>query len=82
MLSIIFISQSEEDLKNFMQSVVKLKNDLVTNKDYDPFTVDTANAKKWNMWIENQENKKYFNNTWMFTECYLYRKLREGCELT
>lgn len=73
---------SEEDLKNFMQSVVKLKNDLVTNKDYDPFTVDTANAKKWNMWIENQENKKYFNNTWMFTECYLYRKLREGCELT
>lgn len=73
---------SEEDLNNFMQSVVKLKNDLVTNKDYDPFTLDTPNAKKWNIWIENQDNKKYFNNTWMFTECYLYRKLREGCELT
>ncbi|XP_075987701.1 damage-control phosphatase ARMT1-like isoform X2 [Anticarsia gemmatalis] len=72
---------SDEDLRNFMQVVTKLKNDLVTNKPYDPFTVETEEAKKWNEWIESQDNKTYFLNTWMFTECYVYRKLYEGCEL-
>ncbi|KAJ8705896.1 hypothetical protein PYW07_010673 [Mythimna separata] len=73
---------TQEDVVSFMRSVTKLKNDLVTNKEYEPLRMENPNAKLWNQWIESQENKRYFLNSWMFTECYVYRRLKEGCELT
>ncbi|XP_053620651.1 damage-control phosphatase ARMT1-like isoform X2 [Plodia interpunctella] len=73
---------SDGDLQKFIQHVSKLKSDLITNKPYDPFTIDTEEAKKWNEWIQSQTNSKYFTNIWLFTECYVYRKIREGCEIS
>ncbi|KAJ8708145.1 hypothetical protein PYW08_010511 [Mythimna loreyi] len=73
---------TEEDVVKFMREVTKLKNDLVTNKEYAPLKMKSPDTEKWNLWIENQDNKKYFLNNWMFTECYVYRRLKEGCELT
>ncbi|KPJ14847.1 UPF0364 protein C6orf211-like [Papilio machaon] len=72
----------DEDIRGLIQYVTKLKNDLVTNKKYDLLTVDTPEAKRWNQWIENCDSQHYFTNTWVFTECYVYRRLREGCELS
>ncbi|XP_045540785.1 damage-control phosphatase ARMT1 isoform X3 [Papilio machaon] len=73
---------SDDDIRGLIQYVTKLKNDLVTNKKYDLLTVDTPEAKRWNQWIENCDSQHYFTNTWVFTECYVYRRLREGCELS
>ncbi|CAH4032330.1 unnamed protein product [Pieris brassicae] len=73
---------TDDELHSFIQYVSKLKNDLVTNKKYDLLTVDTPEAKRWNQWIESCDAQTYFMNTWVFTECYVYRRLREGCELT
>ncbi|XP_022117258.2 damage-control phosphatase ARMT1 isoform X1 [Pieris rapae] len=73
---------TDDDLHSFIQYVSKLKNDLVTNKKYDLLTVDTPEAKRWNQWIESCDAQTYFMNTWVFSECYVYRRLREGCELT
>ncbi|XP_013178663.1 PREDICTED: protein-glutamate O-methyltransferase-like isoform X2 [Papilio xuthus] len=73
---------SDDDIRGLIQYVTKLKNDLVTNKKYDLFTVDTPEAKRWNHWIESCDSQHYFTNTWVFTECYVYRRLREGCELS
>ncbi|CAK1594875.1 unnamed protein product [Parnassius mnemosyne] len=73
---------TDDDIRSLMQYINKLKNDLVTNKKYDLLTVDTPEAKKWNQWIEETDTQNYFLNTWVFTECYVYRRLREGCELT
>ncbi|CAH0403715.1 unnamed protein product [Chilo suppressalis] len=72
---------SDQDLRAFIHYVSKLKNDLVTNKKYDLLQVDTPEAKKWNEWIQAAPNQYYFTNTWVFSECYVYRRLREGCEL-
>ncbi|XP_060808011.1 damage-control phosphatase ARMT1 [Amyelois transitella] len=74
-------SATDSEIQNFIHHVTKLKNDLVTNKSYDPLTVDTEEAKKWNNWISSQNNSKYFTNIYLFTECYVYRKIREACEL-
>lgn len=74
--------QSDEDIRNLIEYVVKLKNDVATNKKYDLLTVDTPEAKKWNEWILSVDSPYYFTNTWVFSECYVYRRLREGCELT
>nr|XP_032524289.1 damage-control phosphatase ARMT1-like [Danaus plexippus plexippus] len=73
---------SDEDIRNLIEYVVKLKNDVATNKKYDLLTVDTPEAKKWNEWILSVDSPYYFTNTWVFSECYVYRRLREGCELT
>ncbi|KAJ0170629.1 hypothetical protein K1T71_014000 [Dendrolimus kikuchii] len=70
-----------EDVQFFIKFTNKLKSDLMTNKKYDPFTFESAETKKWNTWLENLDNSHYFTNTWVFTECYVYRKLREACEL-
>ncbi|XP_069363277.1 damage-control phosphatase ARMT1-like isoform X5 [Maniola hyperantus] len=73
---------SDEDIRGLIQYITKLKNDLVTNKKYDLLTVNTPEAKKWNQWIFNAESPYYFTNVWVFSECYVYRRLREGCELS
>ncbi|CAH2232319.1 jg26319 [Pararge aegeria aegeria] len=73
---------SDEDIRGLIQYITKLKNDLVTNKKYDQLTVDTPEAKRWNQWIYNAESPYYFTNIWVFSECYVYRRLREGCELS
>ncbi|CAG4980417.1 unnamed protein product [Colias eurytheme] len=72
---------SDEDIRNYIQYITKLKNDLVTNKPYDLLKVDSPEAKRWNEWISAVDSPSYFLNTWVFTECYVYRRLREGCEL-
>ncbi|XP_052742874.1 damage-control phosphatase ARMT1 isoform X2 [Bicyclus anynana] len=72
---------TNEDIRNLIQYITKLKNDLVTNKKYDLLTVDTPEAKRWNQWIGNAQSPYYFTNLWVFSECYVYRRLREGCEL-
>ncbi|XP_052747953.1 damage-control phosphatase ARMT1-like isoform X2 [Galleria mellonella] len=73
---------SDEDIRGYIQYITKLKNDLLTNKKYDLLTVDTPEANRWNEWILSSENSYYFTNTWVFSECYVYRRLREGCELS
>ncbi|KAM3968996.1 damage-control phosphatase ARMT1-like [Aphomia sociella] len=73
---------NDEDIRGYIQYITKLKNDLVTNKKYDLLTVDTPEAKRWNEWIQATENPYYFTNLSMFSECYIYRRLWEGCELS
>ncbi|CAH2061747.1 unnamed protein product, partial [Iphiclides podalirius] len=73
---------SDQDVVELIQYINKLKNDLITNKKYDPLTVDSPEARRWNQWIQDAENQHYFTNVWVFTECYVYRRLREGCELS
>lgn len=72
---------SPDDVQFFIKFINKLKSDLITNKKYDPFTFESPETDKWNTWLENLSNTHYFTNTWVFTECYVYRKLREACEL-
>ncbi|XP_053612427.1 damage-control phosphatase ARMT1-like isoform X2 [Plodia interpunctella] len=72
---------SDDDLKNYIQHLKKIINDLVTNQCYELLTVDTTEARKWNAWIESQNNPRYFTNIWLYSECYVYRRIREAGEL-
>ncbi|XP_073965848.1 damage-control phosphatase ARMT1-like isoform X2 [Choristoneura fumiferana] len=73
---------SDEDTRNFIQQVTKLKNDLVTNKKYSPLKGKTDDAAKWNEWIEACDTPHYFTNTWVFSECYVYRRIQDACDQT
>ncbi|KAL4707526.1 hypothetical protein ACJJTC_000278 [Scirpophaga incertulas] len=73
--------KTDQDIRGLIQYISKLKNEIATNKKYELMTVDTPEAKKWNDWIGDAPNQYYFTNTWVFSECYVYRRLREGCEI-
>lgn len=72
---------SDDDVKKAIAYISQLKNEVITNKKYVLLTVDSKEAKLWNKWIENCDPKDYFTSTWLFTECYVYRRLREAFEL-
>ncbi|XP_060803840.1 damage-control phosphatase ARMT1 [Amyelois transitella] len=72
---------SDKDLNNYIQQLTKIKTDLVTNQCYELINVDTPEARKWNAWIKSQIEPRYFTNLWVYSECYIYRRIREAGEL-
>lgn len=73
--------RGDPDSRKLIEYVARLKNEIVTNKKYSKFEVDTAEAGQWNEWLDSREANTYFTDVWVFAECYVYRRLREGCEL-
>ncbi|XP_063370348.1 uncharacterized protein LOC134658625 [Cydia amplana] len=73
--------RGDPDSRKLIEYVARLKNEIVTNKRYSKFEVDTDEAKRWNSWLESRQANTYFTDVWVFAECYVYRRLREGVEL-
>ncbi|XP_063390266.1 damage-control phosphatase ARMT1-like isoform X1 [Cydia fagiglandana] len=73
--------RGDPDSRKLIEYVAKLKNEIVTNKKYSKFEVDSEEAKRWNEWLDSRQANTYFTDVWVFAECYVYRRLREGCEL-
>ncbi|XP_026317919.1 protein-glutamate O-methyltransferase-like isoform X2 [Hyposmocoma kahamanoa] len=67
--------------QNYISNVSKLKYDLTTNKTFEHFTAKNEETEKWNRWIDELQYSTYFTNSFLWTECYVYRKLQEQCEL-
>ncbi|KAJ2939081.1 hypothetical protein O0L34_g10271 [Tuta absoluta] len=81
MLTKVIDVASKKQYSSFVNFIAKLKHDLVTNKPYEKFTAQDDETEKWNEWIDSQSPKTYFGNNWVFTECYVYRKIQEGIQL-
>ncbi|XP_041985741.1 damage-control phosphatase ARMT1-like isoform X2 [Aricia agestis] len=73
---------TDDDIVCLIRHITKLKSDLVTNKPFEKLQAGTPEAALWNSWLDNSEYKTYFTHLWVFSECYVYRRLWEGCELS
>ncbi|XP_048000016.1 damage-control phosphatase ARMT1-like isoform X2 [Leguminivora glycinivorella] len=73
--------KGDGDSKALIEYVARLKNEVVTNKKYSKFLVGTPEADQWNEWLDSRQANTYFTDVWVFAECYVYRRLREGVEL-
>ncbi|XP_063543484.1 damage-control phosphatase ARMT1-like isoform X2 [Cydia strobilella] len=73
--------RGDPDSRKLIEYVARLKNEIVTNKKYSKFEVDTDEAIQWNEWLDSRQANTYFTDVWVFAECYVYRRLREGVEL-
>lgn len=81
---------AEEDIKHIIGFLSQLKNEIVTNKTLKPMRLNssvTNDAREWNKYLEYRtrvdgEIPTWFNTTWLYCECYMYRILIQEIGLT
>ncbi|PSN30855.1 Protein-glutamate O-methyltransferase [Blattella germanica] len=81
-----FGEQAKEESKEIIGKFSKLKNELQTNKPFELLTSDGSDVQKWNEYqrkeAENEgEDPKWFSTSWLYAECYFYRRIRHAFEL-
>jgi hypothetical protein len=73
-------------VKDVIGSFSKLKNEAQTNKPFTVFTSDGPDVSLWNTYYEREtkregEEPRWFHTSWLYTECYMYRRIHEVFEL-
>lgn len=70
-----------------------MKNELTTNKTLKPLrlhdgdNLSNDDAEVWNKYLEEKiklecEEPRWYNTTWLYCECYMYRVLAQEIALT
>ena len=71
-----------EDVQGVLAQLSKLRYELQTDKPMEPIE-NGPDRKVWLMVFERYrekfkgENPKWFSVSWLFAECYMYRKIVE-----
>jgi len=76
--------QTKNDIKSVQANISKLKYELQTDKVMDKFDGVETDRLKWNEFLStlNDDDNSYFKTTWLYAECYLYRRLKSFFEET
>uniref|UniRef100_A0A0A9X5P6 Sugar phosphate phosphatase n=1 Tax=Lygus hesperus TaxID=30085 RepID=A0A0A9X5P6_LYGHE len=76
-----FGENAEEEIKAVIGEISELKNHLQTAKCFQEFSSDSPDTELWNSEIRNRKSKgdplNYYESDWLFSECYLYRRIKE-----
>lgn len=73
-------------MKEVIGSFSKLKNEVQTNKPFEVLTSDGPDVSSWNTYYEREreregEKPRWFHTSWLYAECYMYRRIHEVFEL-
>ena len=74
---------AEEETKNLIEQLAKLKYELQTNKPLKKILDNLSDANIYNEYLNNeqimlnQSDVLWFEISWLYAECYLYRRMRE-----
>ena len=80
--------EGSEELKALIGKISKLRNEVQTNKPILILTDSDSDVIDWNNYLKeetersNGENPTWFNNPWLYVECYMYRRIQEAVNLT
>jgi hypothetical protein len=79
--------EAEEEIKQAIGRMAKLRNELQTDKPLIELTSNARDVKLWNQFLNNYKNMNkcdalWFGAPWLYVETYLYRRIREAFELT
>lgn len=69
-------------LKDAIGQLSKLRYEMMTNKDLAPLVGEEPDIAAWNAYIEletaaHSALPRWFQNAWLFVECYMYRKINQ-----
>lgn len=69
-------------LKDVIEKMAKLRYELQTNKPFSEITDEREDQTVWNEYLQRRaategETPRWFNTSWMYSECYAYRRLLE-----
>ena len=76
-------NEAEEETKSLIEELARLKYELQTDKTIKALESDYSDTKEWNEILKREENSHpneevtWFNISWLYAECYLYRRMRE-----
>lgn len=80
------MQEAQEELKDIIGEISKLKYEVQTNKPLRHLTSDGADVEFYNDYLDKLSNEDghttYFHTIWLMAECYMYRRLREMFELS
>ncbi|KAG4075606.1 hypothetical protein HA402_003431 [Bradysia odoriphaga] len=76
--------QTKNDIKSVQSNLSKLIYELQTDKVMEKFDGDGTDRLQWNEFLSSlhDDNNSYFKTTWLYAECYMYRKLKSFFEDT
>ena len=79
--------QAEEEMKDSIGRIAKLRNELMTDKPFTELVSTAPDVKIWNQYLTDYKKQfgcepKWFECEWLYAECYLYRRTREAFEVT
>ncbi|KAK9511005.1 hypothetical protein O3M35_005663 [Rhynocoris fuscipes] len=71
----------QDEIKAAIGEISLLKNHILTSKDFQYFTSQDSDTELWNEHLKERERLyhsfNYFESDWLFSECYVYRRVRE-----
>eukprot|EP00088_Acartia_fossae_P041886 TRINITY_DN4384_c0_g1_i1.p1 TRINITY_DN4384_c0_g1~~TRINITY_DN4384_c0_g1_i1.p1 ORF type:complete len:442 (-),score=79.47 TRINITY_DN4384_c0_g1_i1:201-1526(-) len=74
-----FGTEAQESLKNIIEQLSKLRYEMQTNKPISKLSDGGENCNVWNAYLdkaqENGEGVTWYSATWMWVECYMYRRI-------
>lgn len=76
-----------DDLLGIISRLSEMKYSLQTNKPLKPLTDNTDSTQAWNKYFEEQlkcsdKPPSWYSSTWLFVECFFYRKIHEAIALS
>ncbi|XP_074645740.1 damage-control phosphatase ARMT1-like [Tubulanus polymorphus] len=79
--------EAKEQVKDVVGRLSKLRNELQTNKPLTPITDDGRDAEIWNEYLQSridslQQAPTWFEDSWLYVECYMYRRIHEAFQLS
>ncbi|XP_013420082.1 protein-glutamate O-methyltransferase isoform X2 [Lingula anatina] len=75
-----------EDLKSINGKLSKLRNEVQTDKAIIPIHDGRLNFEVWNAYLEkitcdnDGRTPSWFQDAWLYVECYMYRRIQEAVE--
>lgn len=82
-----FGPDAQEETKEIIGRLSKLRNELVTDKPVVPLTSNGVDVLIWNKYLDRYietfgMNPAWYQSPWLYVECYLYRRIKEAFELS
>ncbi|XP_023211734.1 protein-glutamate O-methyltransferase-like [Centruroides sculpturatus] len=79
--------ESREELKQIIGYLSKLRYEIQTNKQLIMLQTNENDAQIWNEYLSKEMLRlnrppQWFEDEWLYTENYMYRKIREAFELS
>ncbi|KAF9580958.1 hypothetical protein BGW38_002198 [Lunasporangiospora selenospora] len=75
--------QKEQEAKKIIETIGALRYELQRDKPFRPLTDSYPDVKEWNQALETfYSGSSWYKASWLFSECYLYRRIKEAFELS
>ncbi|KAG0291944.1 hypothetical protein BGZ96_004689 [Linnemannia gamsii] len=75
--------EKEQEAKKIIELIGGLRYELQRDKPFRPLTDTREDVEEWNKALaEYYPTSSWYKASWLFSECYLYRRIKEAFALT